>query len=155
MMDETASILHPFYKTFFIRYGLVVILICVGLLKLTKHEAEAIRPLAENSPFFSWTFAFLSTRMFSNLTSIIEVTIGILIALRPVSSILSAIGSIGAGIMFLIILTFMVSSPAHIHKGLSIPLIPHSAGQFFIVHLVLLSASVWTAYEAFTSTRIS
>ena len=57
------------------RYGLALILFGIGLLKFTKHEAEAIRPLAENSPFFSWTFSFLTTRMFSNITGGIEIAI--------------------------------------------------------------------------------
>jgi uncharacterized membrane protein YkgB len=154
-MKIAASLLSIDSLTSVIRYGLVLILIGIGLLKFTKHEAEAIRPLAENSPFFFWVFALVSTRMFSVLTGVIEVTMGILIALRPLSPKLSVLGSIGAIITFLIILTFMVSSPMHIHKGLTIPFIPFSPWQFFIVHLFFLGASVWTAYEAFAANRFS
>ncbi|WP_417371803.1 DUF417 family protein [Gelidibacter japonicus] len=154
-MKTAAAMLSIVSLTSVIRYGLVLILIGIGLLKFTKHEAEAIRPLAENSPFFSWAFALLSTRMFSSLTGGIEITMGILIALRQQSPTLSSFGSIGAIITFLIILTFMVSSPMHINKGLTIPFIPNSPWQFFIIHLILLGASVWTAYEAFASNRIS
>jgi uncharacterized membrane protein YkgB len=153
-MKTAAAILSIISLASVIRYGLVLVLIGIGLLKFTKLEAEAIRPLAENSPFFSWVFDLLSTRMFSSLTGVIEVTIGILIALRQLSPTLSVFGSIGAIITFMIILTFMVSSPMHIHKGLTIPFIPYSPWQFFIIHLILLGASVWTAYEAFATNRV-
>ncbi|MDV3871429.1 MAG: DUF417 family protein [Acinetobacter sp.] len=149
-MKTATAILSIFTLTSVVRYGLVLILISIGLLKFTKHEADAIRPLAENSPFFSWTFTFLSTRMFSNATGIIEITLGTLIALRPLSPNLSALGSVGSVITFLIILSFIVSSPMHTDKGLSIPFIPFSLGHFFVLHFALLGASVWTAYEALT-----
>lgn len=152
MMMKTAAEILPFFSwTFVFRYALVVTLICIGILKFTKHEAEAIRPLAENSPFFSWAFTWLSTRMFSGITGVIEITLGILIALRPLSPSLSALGSIGAAATFLIILTFMVSSPMHIQKGLTIPFIAFSPWHFFIIHMVMLGASVWTAYEAYAA----
>ncbi|MBX9886871.1 MAG: DUF417 family protein [Flavobacteriaceae bacterium] len=149
-MKTAAEILPLFSWTFVFRYALVVTLICIGILKFTRQEAEAIRPLAENSPFFSWAFTWLSTRMFSGITGAIEITMGILIALRPLSPTLSALGSIGAAATFVIILTFMITSPMHIQKGLTIPFIAFSLWHFFIVHIVMLGASVWTAYEAFT-----
>jgi len=37
-----------------IRYGLVVILLWVGLLKFTAYEAEGIQGLIANSPLMSW-----------------------------------------------------------------------------------------------------
>lgn len=155
-MMKTAAVILPFFSwTFLFRYALVVTLICIGILKFSKHEAEAIRPLAENSPFFSWAFTWVSTRMFSGITGVIEITMGILIALRTVSLTLSALGSIGAVITFLIILTFMVSSPMHLQNGLTIPFIAYSAWRFFIIHMVMLGASVWTAYEAFAANGTS
>ena len=47
-MKTAAAILSIFSLTSVIRYGLVLILIDIGLLKFTKHEAEAILSLAEN-----------------------------------------------------------------------------------------------------------
>jgi len=131
-----------------IRYALALILVGVGALKFTGHEAEAIRPLAEKSPVLGWSLGYLSIRMFSALIGTIEIATGILIALRPVYPKLSLIGSAGAAITFCVILSFMASSPGQLDKGLSIPFIPDSAVQFLITHLLLLCAALFTVYDA-------
>jgi len=136
-----------------LRYGLVVVLVWIGMLKFTSYEAEGIRPLAAHSPFFSWTYNFLSTRDFSNILGVIEIAIGLLIALRPFSAKLSAIGSIGGVITFLITLTFLLSTPGVIQEGMSFPFISGSPGQFLIKDIVLLGASLWTAGEALTASH--
>lgn len=136
-----------------IRYGLVVILIWIGILKFTPYEAGGIRPLAEHSPFFSWTYAFLNTRSFSNILGVIEIMLGFLIALRPFSPKLSALGSMGGIITFLITLTFMVSTPGVIQEGWSFPFISALPGQFLIKDLVLLGACLWTAGEALAASQ--
>ena len=139
--------------SFLLRYGLVVILIWIGILKFSQYEADGIRPLAEHSPFFSWAFAFLSTSTFSNILGGIEITTGILIALRPLSPKLSAIGSVAAILTFLTTLTFIVSTPGVIQEGLPFPFISASPGQFLIKDLVLLGAALWTAGEALAAAR--
>ncbi|RVT98484.1 DUF417 family protein [Mucilaginibacter limnophilus] len=134
--------------TIVIRYGLVVVLIWIGLLKFTSYEAEGIRPLAEHSPFFSWAYSFLSTQAFSNILGVTEIATGLLIAMRPMSPKLSALGSILGVITFVITLTFLLSTPGVIQQGMSFPFISGSPGQFLIKDLVLLGASLWTAGEA-------
>lgn len=138
---------------FITRYGLVVVLIWIGLLKFTNYEAEGIRPLAEHSPIFSWAFSFLSTQTFSNMLGVIEISTGALIALRPINPKLSAFGSIGGIITFIITLTFMLSTPGVIQEGWSFPFISAIPGQFILKDLVLLGASIWTAVEALSDTR--
>ena len=152
-MKRTAAAFFLNSGSFLIRYGLVVILIWIGILKFTLYEAEGIRPLAEHSPLFSWAFAFLSTRTFSNILGVIEITTGILIALRPLSPKLSSIGSIAAILTFLTTLTFMASTPGVIQEGWLFPFISASPGQFLIKDLVLLGAALWTAGEALTATQ--
>ena len=136
-----------------LRYGLVIILVWIGMLKFTSYEAEGIRPLAEHSPFFSWAYNFLSTREFSNVLGAMEIATGLLIALRPFSPKLSALGSIGGAITFVITLTFLFSTPGVIEEGMSFPFISGSPGQFLIKDLVLLGASLWTAGEALAAGR--
>lgn len=134
--------------SFMIRYGLVVVLIWIGILKFTQYEADGIRPLAENSPFFAWTFAFLSTKTFASVLGVIEITTGVLIALRMISPRLSALGSVAAIFTFLTTLTFIISTPGVIQSGWQFPFISGSPGQFLIKDLVLLGAALWTAGEA-------
>lgn len=136
-----------------LRYSLVIVLVWIGMLKFTSYEAEGIRPLAVHSPFFSWTYNFLSTRAFSNILGMIEIATGLLIALRPFSPKLSAIGSFAGIVTFLITLTFMLSTPGVIQQGMSFPFISGSPGQFLIKDLVLLGASLWTAGEALAASH--
>jgi uncharacterized membrane protein YkgB len=89
-----------------IRYGLVIILLSVGALKFTAYEAEGIQGLVANSPFMSWAYSVFSVRSFAALLGVVEITLGILIATRPIAPFVSAIGSIGAIFMFLITLSF-------------------------------------------------
>lgn len=147
---KKASTTEFFLKagTFFIRYGLVVVLIWIGILKFTEYEAVGVRPLAEHSPFLSWAFTFLDTRSFANILGVIEITTGVLIGLRPVSPRLSFVGSIGAIITFIITLTFIISTPGVIQHDMSFPFISGSPGQFLLKDLVLLGAALWTAGEA-------
>lgn len=56
---------------FLIRYGLVATLIWIGILKFTQYESDGIRLLAEHSPFFSSTFAFISHSTFIVSTLVI------------------------------------------------------------------------------------
>lgn len=136
-----------------LRYGLVIILVWIGMLKFTAYEAAGIRPLAEHSPLFSWAYSFLNTQSFSNVLGITEILTGILIAIRPYSPKASAIGSIAGVITFFITLTFMLSTPGVIQMGMSFPFISAVPGQFLIKDIVLLGASLWTAGEALAASH--
>ncbi len=131
-----------------IRYGLVAVLLWVGLLKFTAFEAEGIQGLVANSPLMSWTYSVMSVRAFSAVLGIIEITLGILIALRPVAPRLSAFGSIGAIVMFLTTLTFLLTTPGVWQPGYGFPSLSPMPGQFIAKDLVYLGAALWTAGEA-------
>ena len=134
------------------RYGLVAILLLIGLLKFTPEEATGIQPLVAHSPFLSWMYAVLSLQHVSNLIGAIEIAVALLIVLRPVSSKASFLGSVGAIITFLLTTSFLFSTPGAVqfHQGLAIL---GDAGQFLIKDLVLLGASFWTAAEALCASR--
>jgi uncharacterized membrane protein YkgB len=51
------------------RYGLVVVVAWIGLMKFTAYEAEGIRPFVANSPVMSWVYGLLSVQGFSCLGS--------------------------------------------------------------------------------------
>ncbi len=131
-----------------IRYGLVAVLLWVGLLKFTAYEAEGIQGLVANSPLMSWAYSVMSVRAFSAVLGIIEITLGILIALRPVAPKLSAFGSIGAIVMFLTTLTFLLTTPGVWQPGYGFPSLSPMPGQFIAKDLLFLGAALWTAGEA-------
>jgi reactive chlorine resistance protein C len=129
------------------RYGLVVTLLLIGVLKFTAGEAQGIQPLVANSPLMSWLHRIFNLQTVSNLIGAIEIAVAALIALRPFSAKLSFIGSIGAVITFLLTVSFLFSTPGAFQFSHGFPLLG-DAGQFLIKDLVLLGASIWTAAEA-------
>jgi|SRR5215469_1953093 len=124
-----------------LRYGLVFLLIGIGSTKFFEFEARAIQPLVAHSPFASWLYPALGLRGASNLFGLLEVTTGILIALRPVSPRLSAVGSFAGIAVFLTTLSFLFTTPGALAPGSDV-------GGFLIKDIVLLGAAVYTAGEA-------
>jgi uncharacterized membrane protein YkgB len=136
-----------------IRYGLVIVLLWVGALKFTAYEAEGIQGLVSNSPFMSWMLSVMSLRTAAALIGVIEITLGVLIATRPFAPFISAIGSIGAIIMFLTTLTFVFTTPGVWQPGYGFPFPSPMPGQFLAKDLLFLGAAVWTAGEALRAAR--
>ena len=83
------------------RYGLVIVLLWIGGMKFTAYEAEGIKPLVANSPLMGSVYRVMSVGGFSSLLGVVEIAIGVLIALRPVWPLGSAVGSGLAAGMFL------------------------------------------------------
>lgn len=131
-----------------IRYGLAAVLLWVGLLKFTAYEAEGIQGLVANSPLMSWVYDVMSVRAFAAVLGVIEIVLGVLIALRAVAPKLSAYGSIGAIVMFLITLTFLLTTPGVWQPGYGFPCLSPMPGQFIAKDLIFLGAALWTAGEA-------
>ena len=141
--------------TIIIRYGLVIILLAVGALKFTAYEAEAIQGLVANSPLLSWTYSVFTVRSFSALLGIVEITLGILIATRPFAPKISAIGSIGAIFMFLVTLSFLLTTPGVWQAGYGFPFPSVLPGQFLVKDIMLLGAAIWTASEALRASNVN
>jgi uncharacterized membrane protein YkgB len=131
------------------RYGLVVVVAWIGLMKFTAYEAEGISPFVANSPLMSWIYGIISVRGFSAVLGIIEVAIALLIALRFVSPRASALGSALAVGMFLTTLSFLVTTPGVWEPSAGgFPALSAIPGQFLIKDLALLGISLWTFGEA-------
>src|SRR5579862_5498928 len=75
------------------RYGLVVVVVWIGLMKFTAYEAEGIRLYVANSPLMSWVYGLMSVRNFSAMLGVVELAIAVLIAARPFSPRASFLGS--------------------------------------------------------------
>src|SRR6267378_8329439 len=88
------------------RYGLVVVVGWIGLMKFTAYEAEGIRLYVANSPLMSWVYGLMSVQGFSALLGVVEVAIALLIAARPFSPRTALLGSALAVGMFLTTLSF-------------------------------------------------
>ena len=131
------------------RYGLVVVVGWIGLMKFTVYEAEGISPFVAHSPLMSWVYGFMSHRGFSAVLGVVELTIAILIATRPFSPRASVVGSALAIGMFLTTLSFLVTTPGvWAADAGGFPALSGAPGQFFLKDLALLGISVRTLGEA-------
>ncbi|MEO5881143.1 MAG: DUF417 family protein [Caldimonas sp.] len=134
-----------------LRWTLVLVFLWFGFLKFTEFEAKGIAPLVMNSPLFAWAFQALGQQGVSMAIGLIEVAIGVLIALRPISPRWSGIGSVGAAITFFFTLSFLFTTPGVWQEGYGFPFLSGMVGQFLIKDAVLFGASLWTAGEAFAA----
>ena len=131
------------------RYGLVVVVAWIGLMKFTAYEAEGIRPFVANSPLLSWVYGLMSVRGFSGVLGVVEVAVALLIAARPFWPRVSALGSALAVGMFLTTLSFLVTTPGVWEPSLGgFPALSAVPGQFLIKDVPLLGISLWTLGEA-------
>src|SRR3954447_785566 len=131
------------------RYGLVVVVGWIGLMKFAAYEAEGISPFVAHSPLMSWVYGLMSVQGFSALLGVVEVAIAILIAARPFSPRACALGSALAVGMFLTTLSFLVTTPGIWEPSAGgFPALSAFPGQALIKDLALLGISLWTLGEA-------
>jgi uncharacterized membrane protein YkgB len=129
-----------------LRYGIVFLLVVIGAAKYFAFEAEAIRPLVENSPFLSWMIGAFGVQGTSSIIGTLEIATGLAIASRPFAPTVSAIGSTAGVVIFLTTLSFLFSTPGALS-------LKHPAGGFLMKDIVLLGACIATAAEALNAAR--
>jgi len=138
-----------------LRYGLVAIVLFFGAFKFTAAEASGIQPLIANSPFLSWLYSVGSLRGVSDGIGSIEIALALLIASRRFSPRLSAIGSLGAVVMFATTLSFLFSTPGIWVSVPGFPLpVTNETGAFLIKDIFLLGAALWSAAESLRAVRL-
>jgi uncharacterized membrane protein YkgB len=136
------------------RYGLVVVVGWIGLMKFTAYEAEGIRLYVTNSPLMSWVYGHASVRGFSAMLGVIEVTVAVLIAVRPISPRAAVVGSALAVGMFLTTLSFLFTTPGVWEPSAGgFPALSGKPGQFLLKDLALLGISLWSFGEAWTASE--
>jgi uncharacterized membrane protein YkgB len=148
MADEINTLENPMALVrksgeFLIRYGLVIVLGWIGAMKFTAYEAEGIKTLVETSPFMSWMYKVFSIQATSNIIGVAEIIAAVLIAIRPLSAKLSAVGSVLAVCTFLATLTFLFSLPGWEKSLGGFPALSGSGG-FLLKDIVLLGAALFT-----------
>ena len=122
---------------FILRYSLVFFLLFFGALKWTPAEAQGIQPMVGNSPLLSWLYSISDVQTGSEIIGVVELIIAGLIVARRWAPRASAVGSLAASGMFLVTLSFLVTTP---HVAESAP--------FLLKDITLLGAALWSAGEA-------
>jgi uncharacterized membrane protein YkgB len=134
-----------------VRWGLVVVLAWIGGMKFTAYEAMGIQPLVAHSPVVGWMYDFLSVRSFSTMLGFIEIGTAVLIGLRSLSPMASAIGSVLAMGLFATTLSFLISTPGWEPTLGGFPALSAMPGQFLLKDIVLFGAAVWCLGESLKS----
>jgi len=136
-----------------LRYGLVMVLVWIGALKFAEYEAMGIKPLVENSPLTNWALQLLGLKMLAALIGTVEIVLGLMIATRSFAPKVSALGSKGAVVVFLVTLTFLLTTPGVWQAGYGFPFLSGMPGGFLAKDLIFLGAALWTAGEARRAAR--
>lgn len=125
---------------FVLRYGLVFLLLAIGIMKFFEFEAIAIRPLVENHPLMSWMIDVFGLRGASALIGVTEIVTAGMMLTRRWCPRLSGYGSLAAAGTFVVTLTFLFTTP-------------NPPTGFLMKDLILLGAALYTAGEAFAAGR--
>ena len=136
------------------RYGVVVVVAWIGLMKFTAYEAEGIHLYVSNSPLMSWVYGSVSVRSFSAMLGVVEITVALLIAARPFAPRASALGSALAVGMFLTTLSFIFTTPGVWEPSAGgFPALSGKPGQFLIKDLPLLGIALWSFGESWKASE--
>lgn len=128
--------------------ALAIIYVWFGGMKFTDYEAQGLVPLVENSPLLSWFYTVFSVRGFSTFLGFLELSIGLLIALRLASPIFSAAGGFLSAGLFFTTISFLISTPGVVVAELGSPAITVAPGQFLLKDVGLLAASLWVFVDS-------
>lgn len=138
---------------FLARYGLVIVIGWIGLLKFTTYEAMGIQPLVASSPLMSWLYNLFSVTTFSTLLGVLEVFTAVLLAVKPWWPRLSAVGSLIAVGLFVGTISFLFTTPGVGEASAGGFPVLSATGEFLIKDVALLGLSVWTLADALASAR--
>jgi reactive chlorine resistance protein C len=132
----------------FLRYGLVVAIGWIAGMKGTEYEAKGIQPLIAHSPLISWGYRIWTVHHFTMIIGAVELVIAALIAVRHWFPKTSSVGSIGAVMMFLATLSFILTTPGWEPSLGGFPALSGDVGEFLIKDFVLLGAALWTLTDS-------
>jgi uncharacterized membrane protein YkgB len=120
------------------RYSVVLFFLAFGLMKFTPAEAAAIHPLLSHSPFLFWLPRLFEQQESSEIVGVVEIAVALMMASRPFTPRISAIGSYGIAASLVITLSFLVTTP-QLDPALS---------SFIVKDLTLLGVALWSAGDA-------
>jgi uncharacterized membrane protein YkgB len=134
------------------RCGLATTLLWIGALKFRDYEVQNAEVLVTSSPLTSRLREKLGARTLGRLTGVAQLTLGSLIAAKPVAPLASAVGGLGAAGMMLGTLSFLVTTPEAWQEGEGMPQLS-MLGEALLKDSVLLGAALLTAAESLRAAR--
>jgi uncharacterized membrane protein YkgB len=129
------------------RGGLATTLLWIGALKFKDYEVENAEVLVTASPLTSRLRNKLGAHKLARLIGVVQITLGSLIAAKPVAPRAAAVGSFGAVGLFLGTLSFLVTTPESWQEGEGVPRLS-MLGESLLKDIVLLGAALLTGAES-------
>ena len=134
------------------RCGLATTLVWVGALKFKDYEVQNAEVLVTASPLTSRLRDKLGAQKLGRLLGVAQLTLGSLIATKPVAPKAAAVGGLGAAGMMLGTLSFLATTPEAWQEGEGVPKLS-MLGEALLKDTVLLGAALLTAAESLRAAR--
>jgi reactive chlorine resistance protein C len=129
------------------RYGLATTLLWIGALKFKDYEVQNAEVLVSSSPLTSRLREKLGATALARLVGVAQITLGSLIAAKPIAPHASAAGSFGAAGMMAGTLSFLATTPEAWQEGEGMPQLS-MLGENLLKDSVLLGAALLTAADS-------
>ncbi|WP_305811724.1 DUF417 family protein [Photobacterium leiognathi] len=92
-------------------FGVILLLLWIGIFKFTPTEAAAIEPLVFNHPLMGWLYSMLSVQGVSNLIGLSEIIIGIGLAYSFMSPKAGLLFGAISSVLSIVTLSFLITTP--------------------------------------------
>lgn len=132
---------------YILRYGLAIVFIWLGLLKFKNTEADYLNDILKNSSLFSWLLKYITAYTFTLVLAYLQIIIGLLILIKPISKKLSFIGSTLAFVILIISFSTIFTSSDVWQTGYGFPELS-KLGQSILKDLILLGAAAWCVSDS-------
>ncbi|WP_430811668.1 MULTISPECIES: DUF417 family protein [unclassified Carboxylicivirga] len=127
---------------FIFRYGLAIAFIWLGLMKLKNMEADYLKELLKQSSLFSWMLKYITSYTFSLIIAYTQMTVGVMLALKPVARKVSFWGGVVACVLLIVSVSALFTSSYVWQPPYGFPDLS-KFGQSLLKDIVLLGAALW------------
>ncbi|PSW65206.1 hypothetical protein C0W88_12820 [Photobacterium leiognathi subsp. mandapamensis] len=92
-------------------FGVVLLLLWIGIFKFTPTEAAAIEPLVKNHPLMGWLYSILSVQGVSNLVGISEIILAVGLIYSFFNPKAGVFFGVLASVLSIVTLSFLFTTP--------------------------------------------
>lgn len=123
-------------------FGLVLILLWLGIYKFTATEAAEIEPLVAYHPLMSWMYEVMSLQTVSNVVGFAEIIVGVALIVGLFVKRVGYWSGIAAAVIFVVTISFIFTTPDMWEVIEGVPLT-----DFFLLKDILMLAVAISVVE--------
>lgn len=110
-MEKRLSFLYFQIGYYISLFGIILILLWLGIFKFTPKEAQAIQPLIDSHFLFSGIYNYWDIQIISNIIGVVEILIAAALIFGIKFSVFNHIAAFGIISTFLVTLSFLFTTP--------------------------------------------